>query len=381
MRHRPLILGLALVGGLALATLAAAPAHAAGQVPKTLRAMSSAKLCASVVPPDKDYAASAYSMQIAACTKEIETREKQGKHAGPLYMNRGKIYARQGDCRHAIADFSKAIAQNSGTPYNYLDRGLCYRKLGKADKALVDFDSAIAAAQGRKAAGIKDYIKPEALLTLFIERGRILLGLGQALEAQRSFKAALFLRPKDKKINALLAKATAEVKASQTNRKLYHACNNPDPAKAIAGCTKLVQSANVPPNMQVAAYQKRGVAYDRRGERQKAIADFTTVLKRKPGNAPTHLMRGVTYAQINQLDMAIADFSAAIQTDNGYAKAYTLRGRAYEQKGALQKAAADYTKAIALAPESVDARHRLKALKSKLHAGAPGAAASHKGEH
>lgn len=216
MRHYPLILGLALGGGFALATLTAVPAQAAGQVPKALRTMPSAKLCAHVVPPKKAYAAAVYPMQIAACTKEIAKRRKQGKHVGALYMSRGKIYARQNDCQHAIADFSKAIAQNSGTPYNYLDRGLCYRKLGKTDKALVDFDSAIAAAQGRKAAGVKDY---------------------------------------------------------------------------------------------------------------------------------------------------------------------TLRGRAYEQKGALQKAAADYRKAIALAPQSVEARIRLKALKSKSHADAPAGDANKKGDH
>ena len=92
-------------------------------------------------------------------------------------------------------------------------------------------------------------------------------------------------------------------------------------------------------------------------------------------------MRGVTYAQINQLDKAIADFSAAIDSDHGYAKAYTLRGRAYEQNGALQKAAADYSKAIALAPQSVEARERLKALQPKLHADAPAGAAGSKPDH
>ncbi|MEJ2625351.1 MAG: tetratricopeptide repeat protein [Pseudolabrys sp.] len=373
MRHQPIIVALALVG-----TLATAPTHAASQVPESVRAMPGTKLCTYAVPPGKDYAAAVYSMQIAACTNAIEAVEKQGKKAGPLYTSRGAVYARQNDCRHAIADFSKAIAQDSGALYAYLGRGLCYRKAGKIDKALVDFDSAIAAAQGRKAAGVKDYIKPDALFTLFIERGNILLKLGQALEAQRSFKAALFLRPKDKTVKASLAKATAQVKASQINKKLYHACSNPKPDKAIASCTQIINSPNVPANMKAAAYQKRGIAYDRQGKRQKALADFTTVLASKPGNGPTLLMRGVTYAQIDQLDEAIADFSAAIDYDHDYAKAYTLRGRAYEQKGALQKAAADYTKAIALAPQSVDARERLKGLKSKLHAGAPTGTAGNK---
>lgn len=374
MRHRFPIVALALAGTLATA-------HAAGEVPEAVRTMPSAKLCAYTVPSGKDYAAAVYPMQIAACTKAIDAREKLGKKAGPLYTHRGNVYARQNDCGHAIADFSKAIAQDNSALYAYLGRGLCYRKAGKTDKALVDFDSAIAAAQGRKAAGVKDYIKPDALFTLFTERGDILLKLGQALEAQRSFKAALFLRPKDKAVKASLAKATAEVQASQTNKKLYHACNNPVPVKAIASCTQVIESPNVPPNMKAAAYQKRGVAYDRHGEREKALADFTTVLASKPGNGPTLLMRGVTYAQINQLDNAITDFSAAIESDRGYAKAYTLRGRAYEQKGALQKAAADYNKALALAPQSVEARERLKALQPKLHAGASAATPGSKSDH
>ncbi len=381
MRHRILIVGLALVNGLAIATSAPVPAGAVSRLPKGLRAMSNTQRCTHPVPPGADDAASIYPLQIEACTTAIAKQEKQGKPAGALYMSRGKLYARQNDCQRAIADFSKAIAQDSGTPYNYLDRGLCYRKAGKTDKALVDFDSAIAAAQGRKAAGIKDYITPDALFTLFVERGDILLRLGQALEAQRSFKAALFLRPNDKTVKTSLAKASAEVKASQANNQLYHACSNPMPAQAIASCTQVIESQNVPPKMKTAAYQKRGIAYDRKGDRQKAIADFGKVLRRDPGNGPTLLMRGVAYAQIDQLDKAISDFSAAIEGDHSYAKAYSLRGRAYEQKGALHKAAADYRRAIALAPQSVEARNRLQALKSKLRAAEPNGSAAKKSVH
>jgi tetratricopeptide (TPR) repeat protein len=327
--------------GLALAAMAVSPAYAAGQAPKAV----------------------------------------QDGDAAPAFDSHGNIHVRQDNCRHAIADFSKAIARDSGSPYLYLNRGLCYRKLGQIQRALVDFDAAVAAAQARKAAGVKRYITQDALFTLLTQRGRILLDIGRATDAQQSFKAALILRPKDEKVKAQMAKATAIVAATQTNARLFHSCSNADPAKSIADCTKLIESPNVAPNMQLAAYQKRGVAYNRNNEQKKALADFNTVLKRQPQSAPTRLMRGVAYAQLHQWDRAVDDFSAAIRIDQSFAQAYVLRGRAYEQKGALKKAAADYTRAIALAPESVEARVRLKALKSKLDAGTDATDASHTGDH
>jgi tetratricopeptide (TPR) repeat protein len=68
------------------------------------------------------------------------------------------------------------------------------------------------------------------------------------------------------------------------------------------------------------AYSDRGVAYGRKGEQEKAVADFSAAIRLDPKNAIAYSNRGVAFAREGEQDKAIADFSAAVQLDTKYAE-------------------------------------------------------------
>jgi tetratricopeptide (TPR) repeat protein len=63
--------------------------------------------------------------------------------------------------------------------------------------------------------------------------------------------------------------------------------------------------------------------------------------------------RGVAYAKKGQYDRAIIDFDQSIELNPRYVRAYVSRGVTYLKKGQIDQAIADYTRAIELNPRFV----------------------------
>jgi len=112
-------------------------------------------------------------------------------------------------------------------------------------------------------------------------------------------------------------------------------------------------------------FYNRGLAYGDKKELDRAIADHTEAIRLGPDRnaidarsgatlsddrayADYFYGRGVAYQGKGDLDRAIADFTAAIRLQPRYAIAYASRGSAYEAKGECDRAAADYSEAIRL---------------------------------
>ena len=72
--------------------------------------------------------------------------------------------------------------------------------------------------------------------------------------------------------------------------------------------------------------------------------------------------RGVAYGKKGEVDRAIADFDKAIALDPKLAFAYFNRGVAYEKKGDKEQAIADFRKALEIDPSHQDAKEGLKRL-------------------
>jgi len=96
---------------------------------------------------------------------------------------------------------------------------------------------------------------------------------------------------------------------------------------------------------------KRGVAYYRKREHDKAIADFTEAIRLSPKHAKAYRNRGIHYYLTGEHDKAIAEWTEAIQLNPKYADAYFNRGNAYADKGERAKAEADFAKAKELGYE------------------------------
>ena len=104
-------------------------------------------------------------------------------------------------------------------------------------------------------------------------------------------------------------------------------------------------------------YCDRAVAYQDKGEHDKAIGDYTEALRLEPKLTDAYYNRGIAYRKKGKHDKAIADFTEAIRLRPQDAEAYRNRGTTYWRKGDYDKAFADYTEAIRLNPEDAEAYH------------------------
>ena len=119
----------------------------------------------------------------------------------------------------------------------------------------------------------------------------------------------------------------------------------------------------------VRTYYSSGLAYQGKGQYDKAIADYNKAIKINPRFSMAYKNRGSAYYNKGQYDKAISDFNKAIEIDPMFADAYNDRGNAYKDKGQYDKAFEDYNRAIDLNP--MPAGYYLSR----------GNAYSHKGQH
>jgi tetratricopeptide (TPR) repeat protein len=124
----------------------------------------------------------------------------------------------------------------------------------------------------------------------------------------------------------------------------------------IAACTARIQSSDTTDKIAF-AYYHRGVAYESKGDHDRAIADLDQAIRLKPDFAEAYLARGVLYgARKRDYDRALADLDEAIRLKPDFAVAYYARGVVYvEGKGDDDRAIADWDQAIRLNPGYADA--------------------------
>jgi tetratricopeptide (TPR) repeat protein len=96
------------------------------------------------------------------------------------------------------------------------------------------------------------------------------------------------------------------------------------------------------------AYNNRGLAYTAKGDFERAMADLDEAIRRDPGLVIAYNSRGQVYLRKGDYDRAIADFNEGIKLHPTYAEAYNNRGNAYNHKGDFDRAIADYTESIRL---------------------------------
>jgi tetratricopeptide (TPR) repeat protein len=111
--------------------------------------------------------------------------------------------------------------------------------------------------------------------------------------------------------------------------------------------------ASYPP--QASWYRSRGVVYDKKGDRDKAVREFTEAIRANPNDPLTYLERGIVYKSLKDYDKAIADYSETIRLDPRWSTAYFNRANVFKSRKDYDKALSDYDAAIRLDPKDPDA--------------------------
>jgi uncharacterized caspase-like protein len=152
------------------------------------------------------------------------------------------------------------------------------------------------------------------------------------------------------KKQASLAKVPAPASASPpVNSDATHECSQQeDYERRFRACTELIRQN--PKN--ALAYRYRGFAYAKRGDDNKAIADYTKAIEFDPNSVRAYNNRGSVYRRQGDYIKALADYTKAIEINPNYAIAYRNRARVYETLGRNREAAADTRKAHAIEPSS-----------------------------
>jgi tetratricopeptide (TPR) repeat protein len=95
-----------------------------------------------------------------------------------------------------------------------------------------------------------------------------------------------------------------------------------------------------------AAYSDRGIAYRRKGEYGKAIADYGEAIRLWPHWHDWYLNRGIAYAANGQHEEAIADYTKALYYRPDLASAFVARGDVYLSQGRKAEALGEYRRAL-----------------------------------
>jgi tetratricopeptide (TPR) repeat protein len=143
--------------------------------------------------------------------------------------------------------------------------------------------------------------------------------------------------------------------ADQQDFNTCRMANNAD--TAISSCTRVIDDLSLRPDVRAEAYWYRGEANDDTGQKERAIADYTEVIRLEPDATRAYFARGRIYQSRGDHDRAIADFSAFVRLDPKAFGAFHARGNSHREKGDLDRAIADYNEAIRILPNLSSAYH------------------------
>lgn len=210
---------------------------------------------------------------------------------------------------------AQGTAVNLKGPQEHFQMGRRLFLAGQLREALRQFDRAVLLAPGN--------------VRFLTARGACRMRLKDFEGAYRDFNQALLLHPDN--ADLLRLRGTASMCLCEADRAIQ------DLSQAIA----------IAPTTQ--AIFNRATCYVQTARYEKAIADYSNLIKSRRNLYASLFQRGRVYYLLDQYDKAIVDFTAVIKADpNSAVKCYMCRGRAFAAKGRTDLALADLKKAVLL---------------------------------
>ena len=139
---------------------------------------------------------------------------------------------------------------------------------------------------------------------------------------------------------------------SQRDRDTCNKSKNRD--DIIAACTNVIDDRRESSRNRYNAYNSRGIAFSQDENQERAIADYNEALRLVPNDIDVLINRAISYRRMRDSDRAIREFTQVLKrnlNNRGRLIVYTNRGLAYADKDDFDRAIADYNEAIRLDPK------------------------------
>lgn len=124
--------------------------------------------------------------------------------------------------------------------------------------------------------------------------------------------------------------------------------------EGIQACSNVIAKAT--PTLRAVAYVYRGIAFQVKGDLDKAVDDFTSATQANPSLANGFAHRGQIYANRKDFGRALADYNEAIRLAPDGGEIFYARGLVDMDKGDTAQAISDFNVAIRSLPETNLAR-------------------------
>ena len=271
-----------------------------------------------------------------------------------LHNVRGFFLMGRGDAKRAKADFSKAVELNPKFSEAWNNRGLIFLAANDIKKAIADFSQAIK---------IKDdYVDAHNNLGFAYYKAKMFdkaeASLNRALQINPDYVNAYnnrgLVRLQTKEADKAVADFTEVIKRNRfdvqhyvSRRVALLALNQTAAAAADAERINWLTGLNTM-NSRVnqdrgnpTVYINRGRYFEKAGEQEHAIVDYTRALQLNPGSNDALVRRAAALNVIGRYDQAIADCDSALRLADS-PTAHSVRGDAWMKKGDIDQAIADF---------------------------------------
>lgn len=165
-------------------------------------------------------------------------------------------------------------------------------------------------------------------------------------------------------LSLLVVGAAAVVTSAQalgTREQNWQVCADAGeiyPADAeIVACTAILRSGVEEPKYVGHAFGNRGASYEKKGEYEAALRDYTRAIGFDPLEPLNYYNRGNLYSRFSQYERALQDLDRAIRLDPRYAAAHKARNVVLEKLGRQPRAIEDRDRALAPDP-AIDKRSK-----------------------
>jgi tetratricopeptide (TPR) repeat protein len=138
------------------------------------------------------------------------------------------------------------------------------------------------------------------------------------------------------------------------NNSYRYQCNSSAPAVAIIACTKIIEDKHEAADDRAMALQNRGFYYQHKGDLDRSIADYTTVLtfpSTRNTRAKIYLNLGVLHLQKRDEAAALDNYNEAVRLDPKLPSAYINRASIFIKRDDIEDAIADLDRATLLSPK------------------------------